>query len=219
LLGASNEVVIRSDVLAHSLFQCLAYMHWAGGQLQQLVLPGDPAKAAAALQDLQEQQQQLQQVVATAVWRLNRVAALFAEQNTELALQRQQQLTGSSSSIDGSGSIMSTGQLRLTAAELAAVVSSKPVGLLPFAELDPAGWPVMLMLPTATEVDLTGRQLPSQLYAFGSALWSALPQPRCCNNVACTNLGSVSEAKLVAGKASRCSECKTAKQAKGTLLP
>jgi hypothetical protein len=66
------------------------------------------------------------------------------------------------------------------------------------------------MLPEVAAM-LVGPRLLLQLSDFGCALWSALPQPHCCNNVACINFGSISEAKLVSGKGSRCSKCQVAR--------
>jgi hypothetical protein len=210
--GLSDVLLFQADILAVSLFQCLGFLHWAGGQLQQLVLPGDPAKAAAALQDLQEQQQQLQQALTVAVWRLNQTAAMVAgSQHTDEQQQQQQNAGSSSSTVGGSGDegtpIMPA---RAPPSDLHAILASQPTGPLTLVELDPTRQPSVLLVASVT-ADLMGAQLPAQLQAFGSALWSALPQPRCCNNAGCTNLGSVSEAKLVAGKASRCIKCKVAK--------
>jgi hypothetical protein len=198
---------INAHVLAHSLFLCLGYLRWAKGQLQQLLPPGDAAKAAAALRDLQEQQQHLQQALTLAVWRLNRAAALFLAavyQHSEQALPAQQH--SSSSSDKGAHAPM-----QVTPADIAAIASSHPEGTLLLQDLDPTLLPIQYQEAAETAAALVGPVLPAQLQAFAGALWSALPQPRCCNNAACANLGGVSEAKLVAGKTSRCSKCKVAK--------
>jgi hypothetical protein len=67
------------------------------------------------------------------------------------------------------------------------------------------------MLAVDLASGLVGEQLLRQLCQFGAALWAALPQPICCNNAACSSLGSISEAKLVARKGSRCSKCQVAR--------
>jgi hypothetical protein len=59
--GAANAALFECNMFAECMFECLGCVHWLKSQLQQLLLPGDPRKAAAALQGLQEQQQQLQQ--------------------------------------------------------------------------------------------------------------------------------------------------------------
>jgi hypothetical protein len=199
------------SLLAYSLFNCLEHVHWLGPQLQQLLLPGDPRKAAAALQGLQEQQQQLQQALEAALWRLNRAAALAANGQPDEAMQRQQLLGGSSSSSSTTLQEHETATANLRA-KLNDLASSRPDGPISLADLDPARLQAgNLGISKKAAAVLVGAELPQQLQQFGSALWSALPQPRCCNNAACANLGSISEAKLVAGRASRCSKCKAAK--------
>jgi hypothetical protein len=169
------------------LFNGLGHVRWLGPQLQQLLLPGDPRKAAAALQGLQEQQQQLQQVLWAALWRLNAFAAAIEQSSTHRA-------SASTPDVD-----------------VDALANSRPEGLLDLADLYPAGMCRVTAYRARRAAALVDRELPQQLQQLGSALWSALPQPRCCNSVACANLGSISEAKLVAGRASRCSKCKAAK--------
>jgi hypothetical protein len=199
---------VKADAFAQSLFQCLGCVVWLGGQLQQLMLPGDSAKAAAALQDLQEQQQQLQQALEIALWRLHKLAAVIAVGlPTEQLPALLQQHVGSSRDI----STVANGAAPAAASFLCALASSKPAGPLNHKFLDPAGLSLQYAISAGATVAVLDRALPAQLQEFGSALWSALPQPRCCNSAACTNLGSVSEAKLVAGKASRCSRCRVAK--------
>jgi hypothetical protein len=127
----------------------------------------------------------------------------------EQVLQPKQQ-QDKSSTTEASSSDSSPKRV-FSAAEIALLVGSKPAGPIQLADLDPAGLPFAFSVSAGTAAALLGAGLPAQLHAFGIALWSALPQPRCCNNAACTNLASVSEAKLVAGKASRCSKCKVAK--------
>jgi hypothetical protein len=51
-------------------------------------------------------------------------------------------------------------------------------------------------------------QLLQQLQQFAKGVCAALPQRHCCNNPACTKLGVLSEAELVAGAGSRCSRCR-----------
>jgi hypothetical protein len=224
------------DNLAQSLFDCLGYMRWLGPQLQQLLLPGDPRKAAAALQDLQEQQQQLQQELEASLWRLHKVAPIIGPDDKQLqqesvmnaikAAARQlhmkvaalgdkckvdeellEQLAESSSSSNGAH----LEALPVPDVDVDALASSRPDIPIRLDDLDPAR--LLFVHPAIVEkaAALVGAELPQQLQQFGSALWSALPQLRCCNNAACANLGSISEAKLVAGRASRCSKCKAAK--------
>jgi hypothetical protein len=65
----------------------------------------------------------------------------------------------------------------------------------------------------------TGSQLPAQLSALlpglgsrlvacGEALAALCPVPLCCNNPGCVELQGASELQLVAGNASRCSQCR-----------
>jgi hypothetical protein len=171
------------NAIATSLIDCPGYVEWVGGQLQQLVLQGEQRKAAAALQDLQEQQQQLQHALAAAVRQLNTTADMSAWDYTE-QVQPQQQHVSSCSSTSGDSSTQQQQQY-------------------PDADI--------VMLESSTPAALISAELPVLLQAFGEAMWSALRHPRCCNNAACANLGTVSEAKLVAGKASKCSKCKAAK--------
>jgi hypothetical protein len=201
--------------LVFALFRILEHVYWARAQLHQLVLPGDSAKAAAALQDLQEQQQQLQQALTAALWCLHRAAEIMRAYDTEQQQQQQQQQQQLHHQEDEAHSSSRKTQLcdPACAAELAGLASCQPTEQLDLAAVDLAGRnsDCTFALSAAQAASLLGSELPQQLQQFGSALWSALPQPRCCNNAACANLGSVSEAKLVAGKASRCSKCKVAK--------
>jgi hypothetical protein len=181
-------------------------MQWLGPQLQQLVLPGKPNKAAAAMRDLQEQQQQLQQLLAAAVWRLHQAAELLsAAQDMSQPVQEQQQ---QQQPLDAAESAM----LSL----LAELADRAPAAQPSLAELDPSGISDNYKLPAAVAASLVGAEVPVLLHDFGAALWSALPQPRCCNNWACSNLAGVSEAKLVrpaagGGSGNKCSGCKTAR--------
>jgi hypothetical protein len=196
------------SVLADDLFSCLGYVHWLGPQLQQLVLPGKASKAAAAVRDLQEQQQQLQQSLAAAVWRLRQAADLLsAAQDMSQPVQEQQQQQ-QQRPLDAAESAM----LSL----LAELADRAPAAQPSLAELDPSGISDNHKLPAAVAASLVGAELPVLLHDFGAALWSALPQPRCCNNWACSNLAGVSEAKLVRpaagnGSGNKCSGCKTAR--------
>jgi hypothetical protein len=239
--------------LAQSLFGCLGHMHWLRPQLQQLLLPGNPRKAAAALQGLQEQQQQLQQALEAALWRFRKLAetmnygsseqqqqmlevqkaavllmkqfvsykssnlgsaaataAVGSNGQSDQAVLPRQALADSSSSSSSCHSTSREG-VSVPTVDIDAVVSLKPEGPLGLADLDPAKLLFVHPAAAATAAALIGSELPQQLQQFGSALWSAQPQLRCCNNAACANLGSISEAKLVAGMASRCSKCKAAK--------
>jgi hypothetical protein len=54
-------------------------------------------------------------------------------------------------------------------------------------------------------------QLAQRLQQLGAAVISQLPQPHCCNNPGCRNLGGLSERQLVSGRGSRCSGCKVAR--------
>jgi hypothetical protein len=189
-------------------------VHWLRPQLQQLLLPGDVRKAAAALQELQEQQHHLRQALETALWRLKKAAVLIANCQIGRELQQWQQQHGSTNSI-GYGhcfgrSIICEGECTADV-NLVELASSRPEASPRLADLDSTQMPIDGSLKAETAAALVGTELPQQLQQFGSALWSALPQPRCCNNAACANLGSISEAKLVAGRTSRCSKCKAAK--------
>jgi hypothetical protein len=177
-LGLQGVVFIQSKPLADALMQCQGVIAWLGGQLQQLLLPGEQRKAAAALRDLQEQQHQLQQALLVALSQLNETAE-------QAQPQPQQQHVSSSNSRSSGDNSMQQQQQQYPDTDIDLLESREPAE--PISEL------------------------PGLLLNFGEALWSALPQPRCCNNAACTNLDSVSDAKLVAGKASRCSKCKVAK--------
>jgi hypothetical protein len=70
---------------------------------------------------------------------------------------------------------------------------------------------VVQTLHVEAAAQLVGPKLLKLLREFCCALWSVLPQPCCCNNPACANLGSISEAKLVSAKGSRCSKCQVAR--------
>jgi hypothetical protein len=212
-VAPAQVLTVEAEALAHALFQCLGCTIWSAGQLQQLVLPGDVEKAAAALQDLQQQQQLLQQALMTALWRLNKTAAVLAgDQHTQIASPPpQHQDVSSSSSSSSRAHTVPVCLVEAPAAALGVWASSEPTGPLNIAELSPAGLPLQYLMTAGCFAAVIGRELPTQLQGFGSALWSALPQPRCCNNVACANLGGVSDAKQVAGEASRCSKCKVAK--------
>jgi hypothetical protein len=48
------------------------------------------------------------------------------------------------------------------------------------------------------------QKLGQALVCFGEALAAALPSKACCNHTGCTNLGRLSEAELVGGKACVC---------------
>jgi hypothetical protein len=54
-------------------------------------------------------------------------------------------------------------------------------------------------------------QLAQRLQQLGAAVISQLPQPHCCNNPGCRNLGGLSEQQLVSNRGSRCSSCKVAR--------
>jgi hypothetical protein len=207
--GSDDDQSVQCNDLAGFLFDCLGHVHWLRLQLQQQLLPGDLRKAAAALQGLQEQQQQLQQALEAAVWRLNKFALVADSgdgQAAQVLLSPQELVTSGSniSSTDREGAL-------IPAVDIDALASSRPEGSISLADLSPDATPDGLTMAAATAAALVGAELPQQLQQFGSALWSALPQPRCCNSAACANLGSISEAKLVAGRASRCSKCKVAK--------
>jgi hypothetical protein len=181
---------------------------WLGGELQQLVLPGDPRRAAAALQDLQGQQQQLQQALATAVCRLNEAAPRAVSAERALQLQQEQQEKPFMPPSFWSSQM----HVQQSTAQLAELANRHPADTTSMEDLDPTQFQsVRFELPAAVAASLIGPQLRQQLQQIGAVLWSALPQPRCCNNWECLNMARVSEAKLVAGKASRCSKCKVAR--------
>jgi hypothetical protein len=141
------------------------------------------------------------------------VAEYQADVDRALKQQQQQELVAGSSSNTAqliSSSIRREG-VAVPAVDVFALASSRPEGQISLSELDPAE--VLLGHSVSAEAlgAWVGTELPQQLQQFGSALWSSLPQPRCCNNAACANLGSISEAKLVAGRTSKCSKCKAAK--------
>jgi hypothetical protein len=201
-------------VFTGHLAACLFY-HWKqvkllGDQLQQLVLPGKKKVAAAALQSLQEQQQQLQQALRTAVWRLDAAYGFHSKRWRH----PQQHLAGSSSSRSSSTDIT---LVQHCAAEQDAALKELADKQPPETYEPPAddrhkqaleGRQVMLAELAA---EFINPQLLPLIRGFGSALWSALPQPCCCNNWACANLGSISEAKLVSAKGRRCSKCQVAR--------
>jgi hypothetical protein len=208
---AQGTPCIAVGLLADHLFQCLEHVTLFGSQLQQLELPGKKKLAAAALQDLQEQQQQLQQALTAALWRLGRVcdSAQAHDQQVE------RHLAASSSSSSSNVCAVLQHHIAQWHAEAEQLASQNPPEA--FTAAATAG-DVHLQedcdygfLPAELTAQLLGARLSQQLQGFGSSLWSALPQRRCCNNAACTNLGSVSEAKLVSAKGSRCSKCQVAR--------
>jgi hypothetical protein len=216
---ATGGVDILERELSRIWFRCLQHVQWVGAQLQQLVLPGDPAKAAAALEDLQEQQQQLQQALTVAVWRLNKTAESWAAAAAAAAApgpRPMQHGIGVGSSSSSSRRLSRGSTAGRSTFNLAEFVNCRPDAPLELAALDPSKLPAYYALPKlrltiADVAALLRSQLPVLLHDFGGMLWSALPLPRCCGNLACANLGSVSEVKLVAGKASRCSKCHVAR--------
>jgi hypothetical protein len=204
------------------MFRGLGFVHWLGPQLQQLVLPGKPNKAAAAVRGLQEQQQQLQQALAAAVWRLRQAATLLSSaQAARQPVQQQQQ----QQPMEAESTVYITSEqpweyspaaAAADAAMLAELDGTPFAAHLSLAELDPSAISDSYKLPAAAAARLVGAELPVLLRELGRKLWSALPQPRCCNNWACANLAGVSEAKLVrpaagGGKSNKCSGCKTAR--------
>jgi hypothetical protein len=248
--AAHKHPVVPGDKLSRLLLRCLQHVHWVGGQLQQLVLPGKQKKAAAALQDLQEQQQQLQQALIAAVWRLDKageimraVTAQQIPQSTPFrvlgfdpssdtsyqlsywlhyqGLQLRQQQQQQRQQCNGSSSSSSSSSSNTPIAQLTELASCQPDETLQLADLVLAQQQQQqqnreVFLSPKVAVDVAGPKLSQQLQQFGSALWSALPQPRCCNNAGCTNLAGVSEAKLVlpaagSGRSNKCSACKTAR--------
>jgi hypothetical protein len=188
------------------LYNMLMSVYWLRPQLQQLLLPGDPRKAAAALQGLQEQHQQLQQALGSALWRLNKAADIITDLSSSQQQQQQQQQQDTRSSSSGC-QVNDSG----CAARLQELASTQHTVPLCNDDIHPARHEHGVALTPAQAAALVGAELPQQLQQFGSALWSALPQPRCCNNAACANLGSISEAKLVPAKGNRCSKCKAAR--------
>jgi hypothetical protein len=192
VMGLLYAISIPSNLFASSLLHYMEYVQWAGCQLQQLVLPGEQRKAAAALRDLQQQQQQVQEALAAAVRRLHSTADPTVAGDHVQQLQPQQERVSSSN--NSSGSSMQQQQQQQ---------QQQPQVRHMDADMD--------LLESSEPAESVRAELPALLLSFGEALWSALPQPRCCDNAGCINLGSVSEAKLVAGKASRCIKCKVAK--------
>jgi hypothetical protein len=63
-----------------------------------------------------------------------------------------------------------------------------------------------LLQPSAVFADMQGA-----LQAFAAAVAAVLPTPYCCNNPGCSTLSEASELRLVRGKSSRCSKCKTSR--------
>jgi hypothetical protein len=227
---------MAANLVTDALFDCLGYVQWLGPQLQQLQLPGEPSAAAAALQELQQLQQLLQHALADAYVRLHSMA-VFQFQLWSQQQQQQHMADGSSAEaaklddhpVDGTAAAAAAGpaadsarqvehQVHVLCAEslaarLAELARSlpRPAGQLDLTNLEPCVHPFGYDLQAEDFANLVGDEVGVLLYGLGAALWSALPQPRCCNNWACSSLGSVSEAKLVARKASRCSKCKVAK--------
>jgi hypothetical protein len=209
ILRQPDKLYVRNRPLADVLSQCLQHVQWLGVQLQQLVLPGQPDKAAAALQDLQEQQLQLQQELVAAIWRLDQAfeSAQASDREREQAAIR-------------AGFVMSAG-MRLSpyhaehhTHEVWQLVGRTPTGPYLAAAAQRSEWTdydLYYMLAVDLASKLVGEQLLRQLRQFGAALWAALPQPHCCNNAGCSSLGSISEVKLVARKGSRCSNCQVAR--------
>jgi hypothetical protein len=223
--GPGLALTMTGRGLADVLFSCLGFVHWLGPQLQQLVLPGKANKAAAAVRGLQEQQQQLQQVLAVAVWRLRQAAALLsAAQAARQPVQQQQQQQQQQQPMEADSTVYITSEqpweyspaaAAADAAMLAELGGSAPAAQPSLAELDPSGILDNYKLPAAAAAQLVGPEVPVLLRELGRKLWSALPQPRCCNNWACANLAGVSEAKLVrpvgSSNSNKCSGCKTAR--------
>jgi hypothetical protein len=211
-----NKLHVSNRLLADVLSQCLQHVQWLGVQLQQLLLPGKPDKAAAALQDLQEQQQQLQQELVAAIWRL--------DQAFESAKSGGQEHARSARAVAAQVGISRTTDLSLNVPLVHALHHTDALwqltGKEPDAKYDAAAaaqqshfthYDCYYMLAADLASGLVSKQLLRQLRQFGSALWAALPQPHCCNNAGCSSLGSISEAKLVARKGSRCSKCQVAR--------
>jgi hypothetical protein len=67
-----------------------------------------------------------------------------------------------------------------------------------------------LLQPAAVFADVH-----SKLQAFSAAVAAMLPTPYCCNNPGCSTLSEASELRLVWGKSSRCSKCKTSRSGLG----
>jgi hypothetical protein len=211
LLVLARGLTLRGDIKVHmlapALFACLEHLIWLGTELQQLALPGDPRKAAKALQDLQLQQQQLQQALTTAVWRLKEAAPRPVSAERAQQLQQEQQ----QNPVVPPGYRRRQMHVQQSTAELAELANRHPADTVTIESFNPTQLEyVSFELPAAVAASLIGPQLQQQLQQFGAALWSALPQLRCCNNWQCVSIAGVSEAKL-AGKASRCGKCKVPK--------
>jgi hypothetical protein len=201
-----GEPHVTTPMLEAALLDTLQHVVLLGQQLQQLLLPGNKKAAAAALQGLQEKQQQLQQALRAALWRLSE-----AQDLEQQFLEWLQRLMESSSSSSGYAELQWHSTQKDAA--IADLASKQPTAAYTVdgnarAAQQNEGWQTM---PVGLATQLVGPQLLLQLREFGCALWSALPQQNCCNNAACTNLGSISEAKLVSAKGSRCSKCQVAR--------
>jgi hypothetical protein len=205
---SQGEPHVCTPVLAGALYDTVQHVALLGQQLQHLLLPGNKKAAAAALQGLQEKQQQLKQALTAALWRLRKAQDI--EQQFLQQLQRLADSSSSSCSISLEILHMHTTQKDAAIADLAN--KQPPAAYTVYADARAAQQDEgQQTLPVGVATQLVGPQLLLQLREFGCALWSALPQPSCCNNAACTNLGSISEAKLVSAKGSRCSKCQVAR--------
>jgi hypothetical protein len=208
-LQQPDKLYVTNRPLADVLSQCLQHVHWLGAQLQQLVLPGKANKAAAALQDLQEQQRQLQQELVAAIWRIDQ-----AFESAQASDWEREQAAVRAGLVINAGMRLSPHHALHHSNDVWQLVGRSPAEPYIAAAAQRSEWTgydfnYMLALDLAS--GLVGEQLLQQLRQFGAALWSALPQLHCCNNAGCGSLGSISEAKLVARKGSRCSKCQVAR--------
>jgi hypothetical protein len=201
---------ISGKDLAYAVFDCLQYVFWAGTQLQQLVLPGTPSKAAAALDALKAHQCNLQCSLQQAMQQLlGAAAAAGAGANRQLQVQMKPEAQEEREDAVRCRNMPRVLHVERDPAEIWAgrgnfkqevLVSRVLLKLYP-------GKLEQWQMPHTAAAKIVDCGLLQQLQAFGEALWSQLPQLHCCNNAACTNVAGLSESKL---KASRCSKCKAA---------
>jgi hypothetical protein len=206
---------ISGKDLAHAVFQCLQYVLWASTQLRQLVLPGEPGTAAAAIEalrgqalmlngSLQHAMRQLLHSAEAAGARANRkvyVLKMRSQEQEQEQEQGQGQKEGAvSSSLLSELAMPRVLQVERDPAEVAAGRGAFRQEVLVcevLAELYPGTLEHWQITRAAARQIVSKWELLQQLQAFGEALWSQLPQPHCCNNWGCINVAGVSESKLV----------------------